>query len=418
MDRHQPGGSHGRSRTTASPGRPWAALASPPDASPAGDRDGLRTGVWTTAGMLERHAAGIDDLLTDTEAPVTARRGWWEAWLKSFPDAVPWVVARTDSSGNLRALAPLARRRKLGRMELVGLGDGVSDYLRLPARSTRDAVELASSIAAHLLEVRGPWVLALRQLPTDDPVAHALVTRLPHAALRGGGSAPRTRIDSRDDSHYLSRNYRKAARNRFSRLERAGHEPRIEILRDPVEVQGKLDEIIRICRAREREMSGRSHLDDPRRERFLRTAAVSLAGEGSLEVALLLADERIIAYQLNLLDGRTYRTWNGHHDPTWADYSPGHVLDHRVIRRVLDDETIDEFDWMMGTEAYKLRASTHTVASCELVASSSRAAAVIAVGPRQAQARLVAMARESDRGARVLERLRGIRGSLYEFRDR
>ena len=374
--------------------------------------DGARTRIWTRAELLHEHAACVDDLLAATGAPLTASRRWWDAWLEAYPEMSPWIVARVGEDGMLRALAPLARRHRRGWTEVVMIGDGVSDYTRLPARSEHDASVLAGQIAEHLGSLRSPWTLALRQLPPNDPGARELVARLGHGSLRGGGAAPRTAITSRQSSHYLSRSYRKNARNRFNRLTAAGHRPRVEFVHEPEQVQAVLDEVVRVCRARERQMMGRSHLDDPRQERFFRSVAISLAEQGSLELALLVADDRIAAYQLHLVDRGVYRAWNGHHDPAWGRFSPGHVLDHQVFERVLADASFHEFDWMMGTLPYKLRSATHLAAAEEVVAASSPMTAMAAFGPRRLRQRAVAIAREDERAARVVDRLRQLRRHL------
>jgi CelD/BcsL family acetyltransferase involved in cellulose biosynthesis len=371
-----------------------------------------RTEVWTRSSQFDLHSAAIDTLLDEVGAPLTATRRWWRVWLDAFPDVVPWTVARFDDAGELLALAPLGRRRLTGRNELLAIGDGVSDYACMPARTQQDAIGLADFLVDHLEQLRAPWSLALRQLPPGDAVAGRLAARLRFVRLQDAQPAPRTKITDRDLAAYLSRNYRKAARNRFSRLQRAGHEPEVEILRKPDAVEAELDEVVAICQTREREMAGRSHLDDPRREQFFRAITLALAEQGSLELSLLRADDAIIAYQLNFLDGSTYRTWNGHHDPSWSDFSPGHILDYRVLERVVNDEDFDEVDWMAGMESYKFRAATHTVGTQELLAWSSRMVGAAAFGSLLVRGRLEAAAEDDERAARCLEALRTVRGRV------
>lgn len=371
-----------------------------------------RTEVWTRAEQLEEHAAAVDDLLASTGAPVMVGRRWWRAWLEAFPDASPWVVARIDGSGRLVALAPLARYRRAGWTQLVALGDGVSDQMRLPARTDRDAVALARFLVDHLHAVRGAWTIDLCQLPLDDDVVGALAVGLPNASVEAGAASPRTAITSRESSHYLSRNHRKIARNMMNRLETGGHRPRVEFLTQPEDVGAVLDEVVRVCRVRQREMMGRSHLDAPEMERFFRRAVTSLAEDGAIEVALLMADDGIAAYQVDLLDDRVYRIWNPHYDPVWAAFSPGHVLRHHVVERVVADDRYHEIDWMMGTQPYKMRRATHTVDAVRLRASSSRLAGMAAFGPERIRRRAVTVAREHESSTRVLEFLRRARRHL------
>ena len=374
-----------------------------------------RTEVWTRLEQIAAHAGAVDELLADTHAPWTAGRVWWRSWLEAFEDVRPWVLARWAPDGRLAALAPLARRRRSGWTEIVMLGDGVSDYTRLPARTGADALEVAAALAGHLQRLQGPWSLSLRQLPPHDPVATSLAAQLRHARLISGYSSPRTAITEREVSHYFSRNHRKTARNRHNRLEREGHRPRFEILTEPGAVEAATDEVVAVCRAREHEKLGHSPLDDPRRERFLRSVLSSAAQRSGLELALLRADGVIIAYSVNLVEAGMYRTWNAHYLPAWADYSPGQVLDYLMVERVLDDERYDTIDWMMGMEPYKLRLATHTVPAADLLAWSTPPM-VAPVAARLVRHWLEVTGEHDERAQRILTRLRDLRDRARETR--
>ena len=82
-------------------------------------------------GVIENIDEGaLDDLLTRTEAPISARRIWWEAWTDAFAEE-PWLLTLHGPDAGLSACAPLVRRRRArGRTEVVLLGHGTSSTSR------------------------------------------------------------------------------------------------------------------------------------------------------------------------------------------------------------------------------------------------------------------------------------------------
>jgi CelD/BcsL family acetyltransferase involved in cellulose biosynthesis len=370
--------------------------------------------VWAGRQALASNGEFIDDLLERVGAPVTSSRTWWTTWLRARQDVSPWIAVLRDDE-RLHALAPLALRRRGHRTEVVGLGDGVTDDLRLPASGEPDGAQLATFLAGHLGRMRGPWTLALRQLRVDDPMASALAGLLPHASLIRGRAAPRTRIADREITGYFSRNHRKSARNRHNRLARDGHEPVVSFWRDPTEIARRLDDVVEVCRLRERQMLGHSALDDPGREQFFREVVVALAGEGRAELAELRCRDALVAYSVGFVDGRVYRTWNGHHDPAWAAYGPGQVLDYLLVERVLRDGEIDLIDWMMGMHAYKVRMATHAEPSIDLLAWSGPVVGATAFGPPRLRSRLEDAADHDEQAERALRLLRHTRDRVRRW---
>ncbi|MFA9432408.1 GNAT family N-acetyltransferase [Egicoccus sp. AB-alg2] len=372
------------------------------------DRD-LRVELWAGRDRFAEHADELEVLLEAVDAPITARVSWLGTWLRAFPDAQPWVLAARDTRGRLRAAAPLVRQRRRWHSELVLIADGVSDHARLPALDEPAANRLADALTSQLANLRSGWTLALRQLPPDDLVAVRVAARLRRARLLPGRSSPQTHITRREVRAYLSKNHRGQARNRWNRLERDGHHPRVEFLREPARIRAELDEIVAVCRAREREMLGRSPLDEPGRERFLREVTLALAGQGAVELVILRAGGEVAGYTINLLDGNAYRFYNGHHAPRWASYSPGRLIMLELVKRVLDDPALDTIDWMMGQEPYKLSMANGEERALELLAWSSSALGVRVFGAQRLRGRLEVAAGDDERAARLLQALRASR---------
>ena len=139
--------------------------------------------------VLDALGPALDDLHRVTNTPITARRPWLKVWAEFFPEYEPWAIV-VESQNGLQAAALLGRRRRPGFVDVVGLGHGPSDHLRLPARNAESARVLATQLAAQLHAIRGPWRARLLALPELDPVGAEAVTRLRCATLSSGPLSP------------------------------------------------------------------------------------------------------------------------------------------------------------------------------------------------------------------------------------
>jgi hypothetical protein len=83
------------------------------------------------SGLVERvgpsalvEGAGWLDCVHDkADVSLLARRRWLQAWADGFSGWEPWVLAAV-ADDEVRAVAPLARRRARWGVEVVSLGDG------------------------------------------------------------------------------------------------------------------------------------------------------------------------------------------------------------------------------------------------------------------------------------------------------
>ncbi len=294
------------------------------------------------ATMRRRVLEGIDEgrvdvLLARTAAPISARRTWWEAWAAAF-DEDPWVLTVPGPDSSLSAVAPLARRRR-GRSgaEVVLLGHGTSDFARLPAGDMAAAQTLAERIVAGLEAVEGPWHLRLEHLPPEDPTAFHLARLLPHCrwTLPWDRASPYLQLapGTGPDDYYSSSGRKKRHRTRRT-FERAGGT--VRQVRDGDEIAHLLPALAALRRDRDHAQDRRSDLDDPRYHAFWSALVVDLAANAELEVAVAEVDGELLAYDIGLLDGATYRIWDGRFAPSAQALSPGRVLRDADLERALE----------------------------------------------------------------------------------
>lgn len=323
--------------------------------------------------VLEPLGVALDDLHAATGAPVTARRPWLSAWVRNHPSHEPLVLVVQREDGRLEAAAPLARKRSRFLTEYVALGSGLSDQVRLPARTPEAARALAQAIQAELHGSR-PWVLAVRHLPRGDPVARALLDELPCAELAPGDPSPTLRfVAGRSVRDYVSKNHHQQVRRMRNRIQGDGFEPRIEHLRERAAIEALLPEIERVCLARDLELRGTSLLDHKNSRDFFRAAILDHARRGEVELTTLHMGERLAAYVLCFLDQGAYRMWSCRLDPAWERYGVGRIANHVALEHALSDPAATEFDWMRGAEPYKMSLCNHVEQAVDLRAWSAPA---------------------------------------------
>src|SRR3954469_6232560 len=143
-------------------------------------------------GVLDELGPALDEIHTATGAPLNTRRPWLSAWIRTYRAYEPWAITVRSGDG-LTGAALLARRRHLTGTEVIGLGQGPSDYQRF-AVLPEDAPALADAVAGALARLPSPWRLHVEQLPDGEPAAAELAHRLGAATVEPGDAAPRTRF--------------------------------------------------------------------------------------------------------------------------------------------------------------------------------------------------------------------------------
>lgn len=330
---------------------------------------------WTSSVSRERATLDelgpeLDDLLTEIDAPICARRLWLTVWADSFVEYTPWITC-IRGGGNLAAVALLAERPRAGHHEIVALGHGPSDYARLPTRSDEAAERLAETIADALRQRRRPWRLRIDGLPADDPVAVRLAHELPNATVIPGEGAPRVLLrPDRPIEAVMNAKDRRSLRSRRKRLSELEGGYTVETIRG-TDAGVDLADIEHVHELRDHAMRQASDIDKPSARNFWRAVLAAYGAVGAIEVSRLLVGGDLAAYSIGLLDGRSWRLWDTRINPAYRSVAAGRVLITDLMERLQAEGSWDEFDYMRGEEDYKTRLSDDTVPAEHVRAWSS-----------------------------------------------
>jgi CelD/BcsL family acetyltransferase involved in cellulose biosynthesis len=266
------------------------------------------------------------------------------------------LVARRG--GEIVGLLPLygVSTPLIGR-QLRLMGDGVvgSDYLGAIAESEHLSA-VSAAFASRLAELPVDLV-ELDGLLADDPLV-AAITASPRAQAELRYTCPYIRTRG-DFDEYLStrpegvgQQFRRRLRT-LQRLRGFG----LEVLTSPDEIGRGMEVLFALHRRRWALAGGSDGIPGARVEAFHREAARGLARLGWARLFLLHVDGAPRAALYAWMCGGRLAFYQSGHEPAWRSRSVGTVLLGLVIRACFADG-LSEFDFMHGSELYKLRWAT------------------------------------------------------------
>jgi CelD/BcsL family acetyltransferase involved in cellulose biosynthesis len=309
-------------------------------------------------GVLDALAADWAEL-DEPAHPGAAFRSWaWSsAWWNAFSAGRELLVLHARAAGRTVGLLPLfCDRTIIGGRHLALLGEGIvgSDYLGCLARPA-EAERVARAFAAYLAALDCDTIDLDGLLP-DDPLTRALTDtlgrravvseryRCPHITLAGDFATYLEELPDGTGAQW---------RRRRRWLEKQpGHA--FEALSAPAEVVAGLDELFALHRRRWAVEGGSDAIDSPEVEAFHRDAAGRLAARGWARLYLLSIAGAVRAALYGFRHGDRFAFYQAGYDPDFSQRSVGTVLLGRVVEDCFT-AGVREFDFLRGTEPYKLK---------------------------------------------------------------
>lgn len=304
-----------------------------------------------------------DAVATASGAPVFRRGSFLRA------------TARVEATDNVVVtLAEHGRRLVVGSAWVLDgaclrwLGEGPGDYLGPVIAGGTDAGTATAAIAASVravLAATDARAVRMAHVPDATGMASAL-TRVPGLHVT---TLRRTVAPTMDMSEADQAVRKKSLKRHDNRLQREG-DVRFDGWRSPDDVAARIDDLIALHRRRWDATPTPSEFGDARvRARFVEMA-LALAGDGVVRLHELRVDGTLVAAHLGFVDGARFVWYKPAFDPAWARWSPGEVLLRRLIMAAADED-VDEFDFTVGDEAFKLRFATRMRGVTDLHATFS-----------------------------------------------
>lgn len=282
---------------------------------------------------------------------------WADLWWKHFGAGRSLDLRVVRSNGRTTVL-PVYVERRAGFSVRRFIGHGVGDQLG-PVGVPQDAVFAMAELASGL---RGMGVLLAERMPADREWASNLGGRVIHS----DGSPLIDCAGEGSWEDYLrerSATFRQQVRRRARRLLRLGVQFRLA--RDPGRLQGDLDALIRLHRAR---WGGSSQAFENEREAFHRAFAAVALERGWLRLWFAEAGGVPVAAWYGFRFAGVESYYQSGRDPAWDRHSVGAGILEHSIREAFEDG-MREYRMLRGDETYKRR-YTQLDAPLETVAVS------------------------------------------------
>ena len=274
---------------------------------------------------------------------------WYTASCRLHSSSAPYLVVATRET-EIAGILPLVLNSEDG---VARFPHYMNDYNDVVARG--DSTSLAAGLLSHALLSDGRCKkVVLTRLRQDSNCAMAapLIAADPNIDLdhRGIHSYRYIRLPGSFDEYIASRRrrFRKSVRHAQRVIENS---PLIirELRPDDFDAARLSELFISLATARQKE---ESFFCQAQARSFIREVFPLIFRKRSLRAFALLDGERVIAMELCMAKANGLGAWNGGFLAEAECWSPGKVLIAFGIKRAIDMK-LEEYDFMLGEEAYK-----------------------------------------------------------------
>jgi len=289
----------------------------------------------------------------ESGAPLSARTTAIEAWRRANPQ---WkaLYVEIGEGDTLVALALLGYRSRFGWIEALLLGPQ-DESGWISGRGANSAQRLAIGVRTALDRLERPWVLRLPNMPVLQAPVHQFLAAF--ARVRMCSKCHGVRLQLAPGAPLRSvttKNTRAAVAKARNRIMRDRRQLALGWVSTFPDVAAVLPELVRIHKARNVQLRGRSQLEDPAVYTEFTTRVLTHAEEGKVRLLVTRIDGEVAAFALCLLDARTLHVYANLVAPEWLMYSAGTITNHAVVAWARASGDVHVVDWGLGVQRYKL----------------------------------------------------------------
>ena len=300
-----------------------------------------------------------EDVASDMSVPFYLSDAWFDAWYEAFEDRPQQTLQ--VSGGNLhyicesRRLGPLAVRVARGATNLQ------TPYFDIAGTSDINAADeapgrLLALAQANMIEFDfvTESSLLFRAAQRWTASGRAQIDLRARTALLDCTGEIEAWLAGRSSAH--SKNWLKGEK----KLNRIG--ARFELITNPVELGGVVEELLALEHAGWKGRAGSSILSNAPEAAFYRALVSGSAAAGSLRVALLRHEGRMIAAELCIVDAENCIALKTTYDEAFSSKSAGFVVMLMHLRELFRTPSIRWYDQLgngLTPPEHKLRTATH-----------------------------------------------------------
>lgn len=326
----------------------------------------IEASLLTDDVAFETLAAEWDELLEHSDQHAFFLRwAWNQLWWRTFRPARShlFIILCRDSQGRLAGLAPLywKQRRTAGirhLRELHFLGTGIyaqtSEYLDVVTRRGYER-PVADAVAGFLRRDKDWDRLCLTEVPADSTVLPLLQQALGEDAQIAACNRSYYINTDTDWDTFRSSLTKSARENIFRRGRRIfkTFESEFRLIDSSGELEPAMDALVRLHQARWQTKGEPGAFALSGSEELLREAARFALSEGRLRLWTLTLNKEIAAVLLGFLDNGVLHAFQTGFDPAYTNKGLGGVMNGLCISASVEDKTVDYYDFMGGSDAYK-----------------------------------------------------------------
>ena len=311
---------------------------------------------------------------------------WFSCWWETCGEEFELTLIVGKEHGSIRLIAPfMLDKQRFGKRVIRFVGDINSDYCDILARGDKEV--LIGQMFDWLLESHIEFdSIELKNVPSQSSTS-AILKRITerknlYSIEERDVLAPTMLIQDHED--FVKKTISKYSVKRpYNKLTRCGHVKYLIPNLDDTNIDTYLKDFFNQHRLRYSEKNIRSLFFSNKYKKFYMSLVKTMSKKRWVHFSILELDDKPIAYHFGFVYNNSFIWYKPSFDISFKEYSPGAVLLRLLIQDALKQH-LGEFDFALGSEAYKDRYCNFVKRNENIYIFDSRPKYIFAQQKRQA----------------------------------